>query len=251
MKQAYLEMAVTYLSNMKKAKETDELQTAAEVTEQQKTTKPDKREPKQKPKKSKEDKEKLKEIEKENRSAWIVIRSASLVSMAQHQIGLMTGDPEISALKISKKSGQLIPEFALIDLLGTDDVIPSENNSLVGKNGVVTMATTVNDTDVVQITWIHLLGYLSLLRRQRSYKALGVSPVNENGLGSMSLALSPLFSDSKAQKLSTVHDFLKNELNPYASDCCGVFPEDSLSFSIKPTKTDLDTKTTKGTCLQR
>lgn len=251
MKQAYFEIAVTYLSSIKQAKKADELQAAAEAqaTDQQKPGKADKKESKQKTKKSKENKERQKEIEREKRAAWAAIRAASLVSMAQNQFSLMSGDPEISALKISAKSGELVPDFALIDLLGTDDVVPSDNNSLVGKNGVVTMSTDVNDSNIVRITWIHLLGYLSLLRRQCSYKALGVDPVTEGG--SYTSVLSPLFCNKKAQKLASVHGFLMGELDPYGSDCCGVFPVEGLSLVsgvqmvvTQPTQTDLEPKPT-------
>lgn len=123
--------------------------------------------------KNKELKDRKKELEKERKRAWTAIRASGLVSAAQHKLGLLTGDADITAFDISEKSGRSIPDFAIFDLLGTDDVI-GQNNTYVTKGGIVALGMSINSSNHMQITWIHLLGYLSFLRRQCSYAALGV-----------------------------------------------------------------------------
>ena len=236
MKQAYLEMALVLISNAGtlKRKTPDQAPRTAEVTtpsaprEGRKISK--KGSAKEKERKDKETKEKNKELEKEMRTAWAAIRAAGVVSSAQYKIGIFTGDPEIPALKLSEKAASSVPGLALFDLLGTDDVIKnSEDGALVAQNGIVTMGTTVNNSNRVQITWLHLLGYLSVLRRQCSYAALGVYSEDEEVSRKGSAAVLPLFSSKKALKLSRMHSFLRNELGPYAAECCGVYPPEVLS----------------------
>ena len=143
-----------------------------------KTSKLSKKDKEERERRQKELKERKRELEKERKRAWSAIRAAGLVSTAQHRLGLLTGDVEITALHIPEKSGKAVPDFALFDLLGTDDVL-GENDSYVTKGGIVALGTSVNSSNHVQITWLHLLGYLSFLRRQCSYAALGVSTDGE------------------------------------------------------------------------
>jgi hypothetical protein len=235
MKHAYMEIVAIYLKSVEQTAALEESQATStpDQPKEVKTVKTDKKETKQKAKKLKEAKEKLKENEKEMRVVWSAVRAAALVSMAQNRCELLTGEPEITALKISKKSGESVPSFALFDLLGTDDVIPNtKNNSYVGKNGEVTLGTDVNGTNIVHLTWIQMLGYLSLLRRQCSYKALGVGIEMSNPL-----AMAPLFSSRKIRKLSQVHGFLRSELSPYAEECCGVYPIDGVTLPFIPVTT--------------
>ena len=171
MKQAYMEIAAIYLESVKRTTSVEGTPTP-ETQKESKLAKAERKETKAKSRKGKEGKEILKEFEKEKRVVWSAVRAAALVSMAQHRCGLLTGDPEITALKM-KKSGESLPSFALFDLLGTDDVVPSAS-SLVGKDGEVSLGTEVSGSNTVRVTWIQMLGYLSLLRRQCSCKALGV-----------------------------------------------------------------------------
>lgn len=90
------------------------------------------------------------------------------------------------------------------------------------------MGTTINNSNRVQVTWLHLLGYLSVLRRQCSYAALGVHSEDEEMSRKGSATVLPLFSAKKALKLSKMHSYLKNELGPYATECCGVYPPEVL-----------------------
>ena len=144
------------------------------------------------------------------------------MSSAQYKIGILTGDPEITALRLLEKAASSVPGFALFDLLGTDDIIKSaQDGALVAQNGIVTMRTTINNSNRVQVTWLHLLGYLSVPRRQCSYAALGVYSEAEEVTNS-SAGVLPLFSSNKALKLSKMHSFLRNELGPYAVECSGV-----------------------------
>ena len=236
MRQAYLEIALVYLSNVKrlKAQRPSTSPAAPEPTPSSRESKKlSKKEAllkdKERKEKEKEAKERNKELDKQVKTAWAAIRAAGVVSMAQYRLGLLTGDPEITALKISEKSGRSVPVFALFDLLGTDDVVTSvDNDTHVAKDGVVTMGTTVNNSNRVQMTWLHLLGYLSLLRRQCSYSALGVNLANEDDAKFENVVLSPLFSSNKELKLTKMHSFLRSELPPYAQECCGVYPPESL-----------------------
>lgn len=237
MKQAYLEMALVLISNantLKPPKTSDQPPRTAETTssgvrEGRKMSK--KGSAKDKDRKDKETREKNKEFDREMRTAWAAIRAAGVVSSAQYKIGIFTGDPEITALKLSEKAASSVPGLALFDLLGTDDVIKSsEDGALVAQDGIVTMGTTINNSNRVQVTWLHLLGYLSVLRRQCSYAALGVySEDGEIISNKGTTSVLPLFSAKKALKLSKMHSFLKSELGPYAAECCGVYPSEVLS----------------------
>lgn len=238
MKQAYLEMALVLISNadtLKPPKTSGQPPRTAETTpsgvsvrEGRKMSK--KGSAKDKDRKDKETREKNKEFDREMRTAWAAIRAAGVVSSAQYKIGIFTGDPEITALKLSEKAASSVPGLALFDLLGTDDVIKSsEDGALVAQDGIVTMGTTINNSNRVQVTWLHFLGYLSVLRRQCSYAALGVYSEDGEISNKGTTAVLPLFSAKKALKLSKMHSFLKSELGPYAAECCGVYPPEVLS----------------------
>lgn len=260
MKQAYLEMSLVLISNANKFKPPKTPDLPARATDTPSTTPRERKmskkgSGKEKDRKDKEHREKNKELDKETRTAWAAIRAAGVVSSAQYKIGILTGDPEITALKLSEKAASSVPALALFDLLGTDDVIKnSEDGTLVAPDGIVTMGTTINNSNRVQVTWLHLLGYLSVLRRQCSYLALGV----HSGTKNSSANVLPLFSAKRALKLSKMHSFLKNELGPYATECCGVNPPEVLSNYVpssggpqmmvtKPSKTDLTGETPKET----
>ena len=256
MKQAYLEMALVLISNANKFRppKTPEVpsrptDTPARTSETPSTPGKERKmskkgSGKEKDRKDKESREKNKELDKELRTAWAAIRAAGIVSSAQYKIGILTGDPEITALRLSEKAASSVPGFALFDLLGTDDVIKSaEDGALVAQNGIVTMGTTINNSNRVQVTWLHLLGYLSVLRRQCSYAALGVYSEDEEVTNS-SAGVLPLFSSNKALKLSKMHSFLRNELGPYAVECCGVYPPEVLSNYV-PSVTGIQTTVAK------
>lgn len=265
MKQAYLEMALVLINNANKLKPLKTPDAAIRTTErparatgspsvsrERKISK--KGSAKEKDRKEKESREKNKEVDKELRTAWAAVRAAGVVSSAQHKIGILAGDPEITALKLSEKAASSVPGFALFDLLGTDDVIrSSEDGALIAQDGIVTMGTTINNSNRVQVTWLHLLGYLSVLRRQCSYLALGVHTGAEEDTKNSSANVLPLFSAKRALKLSKMHSFLKNELGPYAVDCCGVYPPEVLSnyrpsngpMVTTPSNTDLSGDTSK------
>lgn len=270
MKQAYLEMALVLVSNANKLKppKTPDLPSRDSEIPSRATGTPStpkerkiskKGSAKEKDRKDKESREKNKELEKELRTAWAAIRAAGVVASAHYKIGILTGDPEITALKLSEKAASSVPGLALFDLLGTDDVIKSsEDGALVAPDGIVTMGTTINNSNRVQITWLHLLGYLSVLRRQCSYAALGVHSGAEEGMKNSSMAVLPLFSTKKALKLSKMHSFLRNELGPYAAECCGVYPPQVLAnygppssgpqmMVTKPSQVDLTGDTSKKT----
>lgn len=265
MKQAYLEMALVLISNANTLKPPKAPDLAPRAVETPTSVKEGGRKiskkgsEKEKDRKDKETREKNKELEKEMRTAWAAIRAAGVVSSAQYKIGILTGDPEITALKLSEKAASSVPGLALFDLLGTDDVIKnSEDGALVAQDGIVTMGTTINNSNRVQITWLHLLGYLSVLRRQCSYAALGVYSEDGELSKKGSASVLPLFSAKKALKLSKMHSFLKSELGPYASDCCGVYPPEVLlnygpasgpqMLVTQPSQMDLVAKKTGKSC---
>ena len=256
MKQAYLEMALVIISNANKlrppktadvpSRATDVPNRTPETPSAPKERKMSKKgSAKEKDRKDKESREKNKELDQELRTAWAAIRAAGVVSSAQYKIGILTGDPEITTLKLSEKAASSVPGLALFDLLGTDDVIKSsEDGALVAQDGIVTMGTTINNSNRVQVTWLHLLGYLSVLRRQCSYTALGVYSGAEEVTKNGSAGVLPLFGCKKALKLSKMHSFLRSELGPYAAECCGVNPPKVLS-NYGPSSTGLQVMVTR------
>ena len=236
MRQAYLEIGLVYLTNVKRLT-SQRPSTSPSSQERAQLSRESKRMSKKELSlKEKERKEKLleakewnKELDKHVKATWAAFRAAALVATAQHRLGLLSGDPEITALKMSEKSGGSLPVFALFDMLGTDDVITSlDTDTRVAKDGIVTMGTSVNNSNSVQITWLHVLGYLSVLRRQCSYSALGVTWQGEEAVQFGNVVLVPLFSANKALKLSRLHAFLRAELPAYAHECCGVYPPEPL-----------------------
>ncbi|XP_068714673.1 cilia- and flagella-associated protein 54-like isoform X3 [Montipora foliosa] len=243
MKQAYLEIALVLIFNARKfrpLKTPDHMLSRSpasptRISDKPSTPKAERKISKrgsarEKDRKEKESREKNRELDAELSKAWASIRAAGLVSLAQFKVGILTGDPEITTLTLSETAASSIPGFALFDLLGTDDVIKSsEDGALVAQDGIVTMGTTINKSNRVQVTWLHLLGYLSVLRRQCSYPALGVQSKTEEMAKNSSSNVLPLFSSWRALKLSKMHSFLRNELIPYTTECCGVYPPEVLS----------------------
>lgn len=242
MKQAYLEIALVLnsiaeklrppkMSERPQSRPTASPTWAAEKPPTPKERKISKRgSAKEKDRKEKEFREKNREFDAQLRNVWAAIRAAGLVSLAQFKVGILTGDPEITALTLTERAARSIPGFALFDLLGTDDVIKiSEDGALVAQDGIVTMGTTVNKSNRVQVSWLHLIGYLTVLRRQCSYSALGVYSETEGVRENIGSSVLPMFSTRRVLKLSMMHSFLKNELAPYATECCGLYPPEVLS----------------------
>ena len=238
MKYAYLEMAVVLASNANKLKEKMSTEQPRAASETPPTTREGrapklgkKQSAKEKDRKEKKTREKNKELETEMRAAWAAIRSAGMVSSAQYSIAILSGYPEVTASKITENTASSVPTFALFDILGTDDVIKNpENEAFIGKDDVVAMGTTINNSNRVQVTWLHLLGYLSILRRQCSYAALGVHSDDGNSPKTGRALILPLFSMNKVLKLSKMHSFLRKELSPYAVECCSVLPPVALTL---------------------
>ena len=242
MKQAYLEVALVLNSIAEKlrppkmperpqSRSTSSPTRAAEKPSTPKERKISKRgSAREKDRKEKESREKNREFDAQLKNLWAAIRAAGLLSLAQFKVGILTGDPEITALTLSERAARSIPGFALFDLLGTDDVIKiSEDGALVAQDGIVTMGTTINKSNRVQVTWLHLLGYLTVLRRQCSYSALGVYSKTEGVTNNIGSSVLPMFSTRRVLKLSVMHSFLKNELARYATECCGLYPPEVLS----------------------
>ncbi|XP_074609756.1 cilia- and flagella-associated protein 54-like isoform X1 [Acropora palmata] len=242
MKQAYLEVALVLnsiaeklrppkMSERPQSRPTASPTWAAEKPPTPKERKISKRgSAKEKDRKEKEFREKNREFDAQLRNVWAAIRAAGLVSLAQFKVGILTGDPEITALTLTERAARSIPGFALFDLLGTDDVIKiSEDGALVAQDGIVTMGTTVNKSNRVQVSWLHLIGYLTVLRQQCSYSALGVYSETEGVRENIGSSVLPMFSTRRVLKLSMMHSFLKNELAPYATECCGLYPPEVLS----------------------
>ena len=61
----------------------------------------------------------LNEQEKERRAAWLAIRCAASVAVAQRNRILLIGDMTVTLQRLSEKSQNEIPDFAALDLVGS------------------------------------------------------------------------------------------------------------------------------------
>lgn len=63
-------------------------------------------------------KEEETQTEKERRAAWVAIRCATITAEAQRARGMLIGDTNITAEKVSLKSDSCpVPDFAVLDMV--------------------------------------------------------------------------------------------------------------------------------------
>ncbi|XP_052282343.1 cilia- and flagella-associated protein 54-like isoform X6 [Dreissena polymorpha] len=115
----------------------------------------------------------------------------------------------------------------------------------------------------IDLSWIQFLGYQTILQRLSSTSTISVSSVKTddhppsagvNGMGDLGpefdlgfishaecdttlnhdVVRSMLFSGTWSIRLTAMHKFLCDNLKPYATDCCAVFPPSALDLAPPP-----------------
>ena len=148
------------------------------------------------------------ETKKELRAIWIAARAVATTTAVIDTRGQLHGN--VTGLFLSKATGQKIPLPVIHDLLGSV-FIKSENGEHIQDNGVITMESSINGKNTVQLTWNHLLSYIEYLQRQVNYQSLGIKAHG-----------GPLFRWPKLLKLRQMHEFLGSELEIYVKKGYGV-----------------------------
>ncbi|XP_012946048.1 cilia- and flagella-associated protein 54 [Aplysia californica] len=289
MRQAYLEIALIYLysSGLITVKDgsflesvagdsSDEVSVASSRTERKyKRSKEDvvPEESNLKRERSRVEREET-EQEKERRCAWLAVRCATAVATAQRARGLLVGDTAVTSQRVGEKSTGEVPDFLGLDLLSGyvlgekkkvyKNEIEEELASLIEAQEVKVSETyddQVNKARVAakELSWIHLLGYQSILQRLVSTATTSVStqltdrPGQEDGegedggLSEMDLGFIShaqfdtglnydvvrymLHSGLWCMRLTQMHGYLCNNLKVYAADCCAPYPPPGLHMT--------------------
>ncbi|KAL3852227.1 hypothetical protein ACJMK2_015897, partial [Sinanodonta woodiana] len=296
MRQAYLEIALVYLcsSGMAVMKEglaieliQDSGDESATVVTSSKDFKKTYKTKKERMKaKSKED---LNEQDKERRAAFLAIRCAAAVANSQRKRHLLTGDVGVTTQKLTQKAQEEIPEFLALDLV---NLYVLGKKKKVFKNEIEEeLAPMMEAQEIKQVekydeqiqrcketamdlSWIHFLGYQSILQRLCSTSTISASSAKSNehknkqagdlgpdfDLGFISHAQcdtslnhdvvrSMLFSSIWLLRLQKMHAYLANNLQAYGAECVAVYPPADLELPlITPVGTELSliTKTYKA-----
>lgn len=176
------------------------------------------------------------ETKKEIKAAWVAIRAAAMTTAVINACGHLLGD--VTQLSISEATGVKIPRSVVHDMLGAVSIIMGpDGESCVKDRGAITMESYINDSNVVQLTWVHLLSHVSYLQGQVSYQSLGVTNVGHGG---------PLFRWQKLLKLYQMRHFLSTELELYDQNCTGVYPSPLLLLLIASESKDDDNSPCSG-----
>ncbi|XP_077980140.1 cilia- and flagella-associated protein 54-like [Glandiceps talaboti] len=283
--QAYLEIALVYLSVESKLKpsssdstmEREELGTTPKKT----PSKLSRGSTKTSMKSQRSERELMKEKNRERTAAWIAVRAAAAVAVAQRTRSLMIGDSQLTSLMLPSKVRDKVPEFAVIDLVGGQIARPLQPKLEpygVGLETVEEGITQVHETESVEsedevlkalkagidVSWIHLLGYSSILQRLCNTTTLGVTAdrLNQDNGGAVSLGAGfdlgyinpsgqdgcinhdvirlPLMCGRMALRQAILHNFLATHLPLYASECVAVSPPSALSLKWQGAATELN-----------
>ena len=174
------------------------------------------------------------ETKKELRAIWIAARAVATLTAVIDTRGQLHGN--VTGLLISKTSGEKIPLPVIHDLLGSVSIVlRPEIEHFIQEDGVITMESWINSSNMVQLTWNHLLSYIEYLQRQISYQSLGVK--THGG---------PLFRWPKLLKLHQMHEFLGSELEVYVKKGYGVKCSPLLLLPDLPVKKDESDSRIKG-----
>ncbi|CAB3989196.1 Hypothetical predicted protein, partial [Paramuricea clavata] len=174
------------------------------------------------------------ETKKELRAIWIAARAVTTLTAVIDTRGQLHGN--VTGLLISKTSGEKIPLPVIHDLLGSVSIVlRPEVEHFIQEDGVITMESWINGSNMVQLTWNHLLSYIEYLQRQISYQSLGVK--THGG---------PLFRWPKLLKLHQLHEFLGSELEVYVKNGYGVKCSPLLLLPDLPVKKDESDSRIKG-----
>ncbi|XP_077868430.1 cilia- and flagella-associated protein 54-like [Saccoglossus kowalevskii] len=280
-RQAYLEIALVYLSARP---QTSESTLAVEDVElpRKKTATPSKASrgsTKASVRSQKSQRDVVREKNRERIAAWTAIRAATAAAVAQRTRSLMIGDPQLTSLRLKSKVRESVPEFLVMDLLGGISENPSQTvKREPHPKGLepVEEVHQASETDSVEsgeddvikalragsdITWIHLLGYSSILQRLCNTSTLGIAADTLQNGGAVSLGTGfelgyyssgkdactnhdiirlPLMCGNMALRQTILHQFLATNLSLYASDCVAITPPSALQLKPQGSATELN-----------
>ncbi|XP_070557878.1 cilia- and flagella-associated protein 54-like [Ptychodera flava] len=284
-RQAYLELALLYLSSDAQTKPPTSESTADKevATPSQKKTpsKVSRSSTKASLRSQKSDRDVMREKNHERNAAWLAIRAATTASVAQRTKSLMVGDPQLTSLKLTSKIRQLVPEFAVMDLVGgqtAKPIAPKPETHSKGLEPVQEGTQHSSDAESAQseddtvlkalksgldISWIHVLGYSSILQRLCNTTTLGIAsdgyslqnggivslgtgfefgyanPSGQDGGVNHDVIRLPLMCGGMALRQAMLHQFLAENLPQYTSECCAIAPPSSLNLKWQGPATQL------------
>ncbi|XP_033102653.1 cilia- and flagella-associated protein 54-like isoform X3 [Anneissia japonica] len=251
-KEAYLEMAEVYMKGstvLNAVQDPDDVSTTSSVVSA-KETKPSASTQKSSRKSGSKVVHQVlhlqREKKKEMHAAWMAVRAATSLAQAQRRLALLIGDSTLTTIQYKDTMKQAIPDFLKEDLMVIEQEI--HGNSLDSKNVLDTLEEASQDNDdfryptkELQLTWIHLVTYTSILQRMCSMSAIGIKDIlpddtNTSDIGtSRNVVRLPLLADAAALRLQRMHNFLTNHLQVYASECSAIYPPSQLHLApIEP-----------------
>ena len=172
------------------------------------------------------------ETKKEVRAIWTAARAMATISAVIDTRGHLHGN--VAGVFISKATGRKIPLPVIHDVLGSVS-ITCDDGCFIKEDGVLTMESLVNGSNIVQLTWNHLLTHIEYLQRQIRYQSLGVT--THGG---------PLFRWPRLLKLHQLHEFLGSELEVYVKKGYGVKCSPLLMLPELPLKKNESYSRTRG-----
>ncbi|XP_074644089.1 cilia- and flagella-associated protein 54-like [Tubulanus polymorphus] len=274
-RQAYLEIALVYLSNtgmMGRDGSPDPTSGAESETDAGSTSPTLKRRGKRPTRRSKQKPKEESEMDKEKRAAWLSIRCAAAVGQSMRSQSVLTGDVTVSSVLVDANSQSTMPEFAVLDLISS--YVLGEKK-IVFKNEIEEELSTMpeaQDPKIIEsyeeqvqrtresaadISWVHLLGYQSLLQRICSTATVSLSnnhvgdvqkPASDDNAEQFDLGFVvhsdteytpnhdvvriPLHSDTWAIRLNHMHRYFTENLPVYKATCVAVYPPAGLILPL-------------------
>lgn len=278
-RQAYLELALVYLysSGIVQVREGSYLEsvTGGDTSGDESSTKSSSVKEKKRGWKGKKErsmsrmKEEETELDKERKAAWISVRCATAAAQAMRARSLLIGDTAITSQKVSQKPPHKLPDFTALDLMHPyvlgekkkvyKNEIEEELAPLIEAQEVKVQETYEDQVSkaqaaAVDLSWIHVLGYQTILQRLCNTATIAISSAAPEGqhesenegegnsefdLGFVSHAQFDMgqnydvvrhmvFSGFWSIRLNHLHQYLCANLPLYASDCCAVYPPSGL-----------------------
>ncbi|XP_069141650.1 cilia- and flagella-associated protein 54-like isoform X4 [Argopecten irradians] len=220
------------------------------------------------------------DVDKERRAAWTAVRCAAALGQAQRARVLLIGDTSVTSQPLTGNAESEIPEFIALDLVS--DYVLGERKKVYKSQIEEELAPLIEATEVKhvdtydeqvmkaregakELSWIHFLGYQSILQRLCNTSTISASSRKSNqndkdsdeeelpefDLGFISHAHSDttvnhdmirsmLFSGMWARRLTKIHVYLANNLRVYSSECCGIYPPAQLVLPLTDTEYDLN-----------
>lgn len=218
------------------------------------------------------------EQEKERKAAWVAIRCAAAAAQAMRARGMLIGEASITAMKVSENElVAVMPDFAALDMMNPyvlgekkkvwKNEIEEELAPLIEAQEVKVQETYEDKvknarTASCELSRIQLLGYQTIIQRlcvistiaacsspakniseeeTHSDFDLGFVSKAQLGLGhSYDVVRYMFLSNMWSIRLNNLHHYLCTVLPQYASDCCAVYPPQSITdLTTSQAPTDL------------